>query len=89
MNQPGKFTMGLISLVCGSLIALAFLWIFDIKVSDIERFRTFPEGWSIFELAFNAAALMLLVGATRAVYKGLEEYYNPSDDDTPPAGGGY
>ena len=81
--------MGLISVIGGTLIALAFLWVFDIEVSNIERFRNFPEGWSIFELAFNAAALMLLIGATRAVYKGLQEYYNPSDDDTPPAGGAY
>jgi len=81
--------MGLISVVGGALLALAFLWIFGIKVSDMERFRNFPEGWSIFELAFNAAALMLLIGATRAVYKGLQEYYYPSDDDTPPSGGGY
>jgi len=89
MTQPGNLTKGLISLVCGAMITLAFLWVFDIQVSSLERFRSFPEGWSIYELAFNAAAIMLLVGATRAVYKGLQEYYNPSDNDAPPTGGGY
>ena len=81
--------MGLISLVCGALIAFVFLWIFGIKVASLEQFRTFPEGWSINELAFNAFAIVLLFGATRAVYKGLQEYHNPSDDDGPPTGGGY
>ena len=89
MKQPGKPIIALISLVCGALIAFVFLWIFGIKISDMERFRAFPEGWTIFELAFNATAFMLLIAATRAVYKGLQEYYNPSDDDRPPTGGGY
>ncbi len=89
MNQPGNLTMGVISLICGALLSLAFLWLFGIEVSGLERFREFPDGWSISELAFNAFAIVLLIGATRAVYKGLQEYYNPSDDDAPPAGGAY
>ena len=89
MKQPGNLLLGMISLISGGLIAFVFLWLFDIKISDVERFRTFPEGWSLLELAYNAFAVMLLIGATRAVYKGLHEYYNPSDNDGPPAGGVY
>jgi hypothetical protein len=89
MKQPGNLMMWLISLVSGTLIAVAFMWIFGIEISDIDRFRDFPDGWSLMELAFNAFAIVLLVGATRAVYKGLQEYYNPSDNDGPPIGGAY
>lgn len=89
MKQPGTITIGVISILVGTLFAYAFLWLFGIEVSSFERFKTFPEGWSINELAFNAFAIILVVGASRAVFKGVQEYYNPSDDDVPPNGGAY
>ncbi len=89
MKKPGSMMLGLISVVLGALLASGFLWVFGIEVSDIERFQTFPDGWSIHELIYNAFAIMLLIGGTRAVYKGLQEYYNPSDNDGPPVGGAY
>jgi hypothetical protein len=87
MKQPGSLTIGVISVSAGSLFTFVFLWLFGIEISSFERFKTFPEGWSVFELAYNAFAVILLVGASRAVFKGIQEYYNPSNDDVPPVGG--
>jgi len=87
-KQPAGIVMLGLSLLIGIPFALIFLWIFGIEVSGIERLKEFPDGWSIRELIANATTLVMILGATFAAYKGLNEYYNPSQDDQGPPQGG-
>ena len=86
MTLPEKMVMMLLSSLGGGLLAFAMLSIFGIEVSSLERIQNFPDGWTIREFIFNATAVMLLAGASRAIYKGLQEYRNPGQNDGPTSG---
>ena len=78
MIKPNPFFLFLISVVLGGTFALGLIWLFGIEISTIERFYVFPDQWTVIEIIWNATAVIILLGAIRAVYVALYGHFYES-----------
>jgi len=70
-----KFAALTLSVPIGLSLTVLVLWIFGIEVAVVERWKSFPDGWRIFDLVTNGAAVLMLFGTIRAAYRVLTELW--------------
>ena len=87
MKKPSLLRTYGTALIPGTVLTVAFLWLFDIQVSGLHRYSEFPDNWTVFEFIRNAFAVMLWLGSVKAIASGLKEYWTERPAlDGPPSG---
>lgn len=64
-----------LSLPIGFALTAGIIWLFDINLASAQHWARFPQGWRLYDLVTNAAALLILFGAVRAAYQVLNEIW--------------
>jgi len=80
-SNPPNIVLYCIAILSGCVITAIFVWLFGIEVSEFEKLKNFPDGWTTLELVWNATAALILVGSIRAVYVALRAHYYGEPDD--------
>ncbi len=83
-SKPRPVFLLALALPLGAAVAFSIIWLFGIEISEVSRFKVFPDGWSLLELFWNATAGVLIVGSIRACYVALHSHYYGDKTDEPP-----
>lgn len=83
MNAIRLLLVGVGSVVGGLLITSAMVWLFDFQLADRDMIAQFPETWTVFDVLVNGCAVMMFVGATRAIYVAMTRQLSGKPDLPP------